>query len=316
MPRPLNERFDELDDNLKLDPADRKRAEVAEIAAGVAKRTRLQGSFACKTMLPPLHDIDKIIELVDDIADELAGPGGPQKAMELIRQRVADRLPGATFEYKKHALGIVMPGQDFDFDAVPAFNEDDGTAWIRIADTEDDDWEPSNTYELIEVIAARNQACGGRFVRQVRMVKQAVRTAWIELPGLHIETFAYQAINSNLPHAQAVAKTLSTAASMLAGTYTEPTGVDRIDLRLTSSQKAGAQANMATLSARADDALRLAADGDEVGAAKIWSDIFGADVFPAPDEPGDFLRDLNRGIGGTSVGTPSPTTPRTRPWRL
>ena len=42
------------------------------VNAGIAKRTRLQGSFARKTMLPPLHDVDKVIELVDDLVDQYA----------------------------------------------------------------------------------------------------------------------------------------------------------------------------------------------------------------------------------------------------
>jgi hypothetical protein len=56
----LNDRFETLDDNLKLDPAERARAVTAHnhltavlVADRVAKRTRLQGSFARKTMLPP-----------------------------------------------------------------------------------------------------------------------------------------------------------------------------------------------------------------------------------------------------------------------
>jgi len=319
----LSESFDALDDNLKLDPAERDRAIEAHnrlgdllVAAGVAKRTRLQGSFARKTMLPPLKDIDKVIELVDTFKEILAGPGGPEKAMLIIQEILEEEMPGVTFEVKQHALGIVVPGDGFDFDAVPAFNEEDGTGWIKIADIDDDDWEPSNTYLLIDTIADRNEACEGRFVRQVRMVKQAVKIAGIDIPGLHVEAFAYDAVTTEMDHSAAVTATLSWAASALQGAYTDPTGVDRLDERLDSIQKGQARAGFQRLADLATKAQRLAGDGDEDGAALIWRDIFG-DPFPKPDTAKDFLQQLHGGSGITSIGTvtPSVSTPKTRAWR-
>jgi hypothetical protein len=318
-----HERFAVLDENLKLPPAERDKAIAAHqrlgdllVKAGIAKRTRLQGSFARKTMLPPLKDIDKVIELIDDLAELLKVPGGPEKAMLLIKERIEKAIPNATFEIKKHALGVVLPGDGFDFDAVPAFNDEDGTGWIVIADTEDDDWEPSNTYVLIDTIAARNQLCEGRFVHQVRMAKQAVKEAKVDLPGLHVETFAYNAITTKVDHPTAVARTLHRGAEMLCGPYTEPTGVDRIDTRLDPDQKAAAQHALAALADQADEALRLAAEGDDTGASRIWAGIFG-EPFPAPDAMKGVLQDLHAGKALTSLGsiTSARRNPTTRAWR-
>jgi hypothetical protein len=321
----LTERFDTFNDNLKLDPAERERAVAGHnrigdllVEAGVARRTRLQGSFARKTMLPPLHDIDKVVELDDDLEDVLTEPGGPEKAMSLIRDTLQPRLPGARFEIKKHALGIDLPGEGFTFDAVPAFNPDDGTNWIDIADTEDQAWERSNTYQLIDTVADRNQVCDGRFVRQVRMVKQAVRTAGLAdvLPGLHVETFVYEAITTTMAHPDAVSAALATAASLLGGPYRDPTGVDRISDRLDPAAVITAKASMRRLADQAAEAQRLAA-GDETAAARIWADIFG-DPFPAPvpNEKG-FLTRLHggAGLGPTGATSAARPTPRTRAWR-
>ena len=56
----LKQRFDALDDNIKLSDAVREEAQEVHsrlgglvVVAGVAKRTRLQGSFARHTMLGP-----------------------------------------------------------------------------------------------------------------------------------------------------------------------------------------------------------------------------------------------------------------------
>lgn len=318
----LNERFDTLDDHLKLDPAVRDRAvrahnEIGDLLvdAGVAKRTRLQGSLARHTMRgPQLHDIDKIVELEDDLHATLDGRGGPERAMTMIRDVLAPHLANARFEIKKHALAIALPDDGFNFDAVPAFNPEDGAGWINIADTDDDAWEPSNTYMLIDTVSTRNLACAGRFVHQVRMAKQAVDHAQLSkvLPGLHVESFAYYAIQATTRHPDAVAATLATGARLLDATYTDPTGVDRISERLDPADRAVVLAGMQRLAELAEEAQQALTAGDETAAARIWADVFG-DQFPRPatDEKG-YLQGLHLGTG---VSAAASSTPTTRAWR-
>ncbi len=322
----LKQRFDALDDNIKLSKAVREQAEKVHnhlgelvVASGVAKRTRLQGSFARHTMLgPKLRDIDKVVEFDDKWWNDLNGPGGPQKAISLIHDALAPYLPGAQFEAKKHALAITLPGNGFNFDAVPAFNPEDDSGWIYIADTEDDQWEPSSTYILIKTIAERNQECEGRFVRQVRMAKQAVHNARLSdaLPGLHVETFTFYAVSTAVDHADAVAATLAMGAQLLGGPYADPTGTDQISDRLSVAAVAQAKSGMRHLTARAAEAQRLAAEGKEIAAAHIWAEIFG-DPFPHPrvDEK-TRLQSLNTGAGVAAAGaTAARHTPTTRAWR-
>ena len=102
----LKQRFDELDANIKLSDAVRQEAQKVHnrlgdllVEADIAKRTRLQGSFARHTMLgPKLRDIDKVVELDDKWWDDLRGAGGPQKAVALVHDTLAPHLPGARFE--------------------------------------------------------------------------------------------------------------------------------------------------------------------------------------------------------------------------
>ena len=322
----LKQRFDKLDDNIKLTDAVRQEAQKVHnrlgdlvVEAGVAKRTRLQGSFARHTMLgPKLRDIDKVVELDDKWWGDLHCAGGPQKAISLIHDALAPHLPGARFEAKKHALAITLAGNGFNFDAVPAFNPEDGSGWIRIADTEDDRWEPSNTYILIDTIAARNQQCDGGFVRQVRMAKQAVRNAGLSevLPGLHVETFTYYAVTAAVDHADAVAATLMKGVELLGTGYYDPTSTDQISARLSSTAIARAKNGMQRLAGQAAEAQRFAATGNETAAAHIWADIFG-EPFPRPraDEKA-FLQGLNTGTGVAATGaTAARRTPTTRAWR-
>ena len=322
----LTERFDALDDNLKLDPKERTRAQKVHrfigdilVRAGIAKRTRLQGSLARKTMLPPLHDIDKVIELADSLREQFGGPGGPLLVMELIRAAIVAEIPNARFEVKKHALGIVLPDDGFDFDAVPAFNPEDGSGWIQIANTHatggEEAWKPSNTYELIDTISARNLLCGGKFVRQVRMAKQVIETAGLAktLPGLHVETFAFFAISGSMEHADAVSTTLATAHELLGSTYTDPTGADQISDRLEDWSVVTARAAIETLAARAAEAQQLADGGDETAAGHIWADLFGEN-FPRPTDAQE--KALLSGLyAGRTVAMTNRPAPSTRAWR-
>lgn len=322
----LKQCFEKLDENIKLNDAERERAQKVHnqlgdlvVKAGGAKRTRLQGSFARHTMLgPKLRDIDKVVELDDSWWATLHGPGGPQKAISLVRDVLAPHLPGARFETKKHALAITLPGVGFAFDAVPAFNPEDESDWILIADTEDDRWELSSTYILIKAIAERNQKCDGKFVRQVRMAKQAIHNAELSdvLPGLHLETFTYHAVSAAVDHADAVAGTLAKGVELLGTGYYDATGTDKISARLPAADVATAKDGMQRLAGQAAEAQRLAASGNETAAAHIWADIFGT-PFPRPraDEKA-FLQSLHTGTGVAATGaTPARRTPTTRAWR-
>ena len=153
----------------------------------------------------------------------------------------------------------------------------------------------SNTYILIDTISVRNQQCDGKFVRQVRMVKQAVRKAGLSdvLPGLHVETFTYYAVTAAVDHADAVAATLMKGVELLGTGYSDPTSTDQISARLSSTATARAKNGMQRLAGQAAEAQRLAAAGNEAAAAHIWADIFG-EPFPHPraDEKA-FLQGLN-----------------------
>lgn len=289
----LNDRFDALDEALKLNKKERDRAVKAHselgdtlTASGVAKKTRLQGSFPRRTMLPPLKDVDKIIELADDVADDVDGePGGPLDAARRIEAEVRKAFPGSTFEYKRHALGITLPGETFEFDAVPAINDTDtDTDIIRIANLDDDTWDESNTYVLIDVIRARNGATDGTFIHVVRMVKHLFKHAGLDkIDGIHIETFTYDAVTADGDYPDLIAATLDSASRMLTGDYNDPTGVDRISDRIPLTVRSDAKATIDRCLTTANEAVAAAAAGDERKAANLWADLLG-DEFPRPTD--------------------------------
>jgi predicted nucleotidyltransferase len=320
------EAFDELDENLKLDPDERRGAEelhneITEILkkAGLIVLAFLQGSFARKTMIAPLRDIDKVVVL----APSMKGLS-PDEVMTRIQNVLSAHYPDAVFERSRHALKIDFGEATFYFDTVPAWEtttDDDDDVLIANRDT--GGWDRSNTRELIRTIAERNQETGGFFIHEVRMGKQAIANLLDGIiPGLHVESWAYDVIEQALPHDEAVARIIEAGAGLLGGPYYEPTGVDMISTRLKPDVIAVAKPVLEKAARDARTAVELAAAGDHNGAIAVWHQIFGNE-FPAPAAEGEEAT-LRRAFSGASVtpaGTVSTsrvgrqTAQPVRPWR-
>ena len=312
--------FNEFDEELNLDRAQRRAAQQRHrqlteclVAAGIAVATFLQGSFARKTMLKPLKDVDQVVVLQEWLAAQLRGSGGAAQAIELVRKVVSDAFPDAQFDVTDtpaHALQVVFADLDFTFDLVPAYADPAGGEDVFIADRENDTWERSNTRTLNRVISGRNQATDGRFVHQVRMVKSYKKDHPVlgDTCGLLWESLAFGAIATRMPHSAAVAATLQHAAVALTGAVYDPTGADDLTAEWSSSERTTYVGAVAAAADRAAEALRLEADEDHEGAIDVWHDILG-DPFPSvPPESASAAWDnlAAGGITGTGRTVRSP----------
>ncbi|MGW0566002.1 SMODS domain-containing nucleotidyltransferase [Streptomyces tauricus] len=300
--------FDVLDEELNLDVGERKSAQKRHqditdylVDAGLAIATFLQGSFARKTMLKPLKDVDMIIRMHPRLEKILRRPGGPAQAMHLIREIIAEEHPDAEFDVgdaPAHALQVTFTDLDFTFDLVPALDADDGSEIVYIADRENDTWEWSNTRTLNRIISTRNQATGGRFVHQVRMLKSYKKDHPLldDTCGLLWEAFAYGAVTSAVEHSQALAATLAHAARAVASPVLDPTGVDDLTIDWTTAERTTYATTLTAAARRAAEARRLEEDGQHTAAIEIWHDLIG-DPFPQAEAQSatDALRALAAG---------------------
>ncbi|MGW0702129.1 SMODS domain-containing nucleotidyltransferase [Streptomyces sp. NPDC002867] len=311
--------FDAFDEELNLDARERMSAQERHnditdllVSAGLAIGTFLQGSFARKTMLKPLKDVDMVIRMHPRLKEILRRPGGPAHAMHLIREALADEYPEAQFDVDDapaHALQVTFPDLDFTFDLVPALDEDAGEI-VYIADRENDIWEWCNTRTLNRITSTRNQATGGRFVHQVRMLKSYKKDHAIlgDTCGLLWEALAYDAVTGPLEHSQALAVTLAHAAQAVTRPVLDPTGVDDLTADWTIAQRTAYATALATAARRAAEARRLEEDGQHAAAIEIWHDLLGT-PFPAAEtqSAADALRALAAGsITSTGRAVPSP----------
>jgi hypothetical protein len=317
----VNQAFAALRDNIKLDRAEYQRAIAVhnDVTAylkelGLITGAFLQGSLARKTMIAPLRDVDKVVLLAVDYTKVL---NGQQIAAEKIAAALKAKYPTLEPEIGKHCVMLDFGETTFSFDIVPAVDRGDD---IEIINTKEGCWQTSNTRELIRVIQQRNKECDGNFIHQARIGKLFARiNAEGLVPGLHVETFAHQAITDQMDDDEALAALLHAGARSLAvgSTYTEPTGVDELSHRIDPPVRATAQRAFAEAAVQADSAVAYRKNGQHNAAIAIWHKLLGED-FPKPDAT-SALSALGTGagvgIGGVVTRTaPNAPTP-TRSWR-
>jgi hypothetical protein len=290
-PKTVAVAFGAFDQAIGLDTRERDRAqarhrEVSDclIESASAESTFLQGSFSRKTMRRPLKDVDMVVVLPAHLWPELEQH--PAKALDLFKQPLRERFRGIVrfdvHDRPAKALQVIFDDCPFTFDLVAGFEDPGGGEDVVIANRETGAWERSNSRTLRRVIAERNQATNGRFVRQVRMVKEfkALHPELEELCGLASESLTYAAVTREMPHANAVAATLRHAASAVMGPVMDPTGVDDLTVKWTTEDRLSFASVFRSGAARAEEALRLDADGSPGAAIDVWRSILGDD-FPA-----------------------------------
>jgi hypothetical protein len=301
--------FGTFDETLNLDPHERAQAQerhnqvraVLE-RSGVIQGSFLQGSFARKTMLKPLKDVDIVVLLKQESG--LQGPDGPARAMQLFRELVAAEWPTAVFDAGEKpsakALRVEFEDLDFTIDLVPAF-EGDGE-WVLIGDRELRGWEPSNTRIQIRLVRERNGQTKKNFVHQVRMlkafVKQQPKDEFEFFKGIAVESIAYSTITVWLPHDEAIAVALREGARILQGRVMEPAGNDDVSVKWEPSQRERAIRAFSAAADIAAEAVELRRQGDDHAAITNWRAILGDD-FPAA--PAQSVEDVLKSWASGSV---------------
>jgi hypothetical protein len=295
MSKKIDASFAAFDENLNLDPRERLRAQQvhngmrdALSADGLVVDSFLQGSFARRTMLKPLKDVDIVLLLNPELRTLYLAPAGPGRAMEDFKPRVLKKLPDAQFDQGEKpagkALRVSLPNCPFTVDLVPAFEEFQPSEYVLIGDRHEGAWERSNTRIQRRKVSERNQHSGGRFVHQVRMVKAYRKHHDQELDfvsGIVMESLAFAVIRTQQAHADAVRAVLRHAATAVYGPVYEPAGEDDVTAKWTAEQRGIAAQAFGDAAARADEAVRLDAAGDPDGAIDAWHTLLGPD-FPAP----------------------------------
>lgn len=330
MPDKVWEAFEEFDEALGLDPTEKADAEETHNAmrerlkeSGVAGDSILQGSFARKTMLSPLRkgDVDIVAFLKASDSDPRVSPN---QAMSSITDALHGLFLNVKFNPSRHAVKVVIGDDKPNFDVVPAYDRNDDTNLIDIANCDSGGWDMSDTRIIMDKVSERNQQCEKKFIHQVRMAKQWAKAKLSEkIPGFVMECIAYWAIDKYQEHAEAMGEVFKVGAKLVKhGEVKVPSDSDNIAEnilgRLSEAQKRELYNKLNDAKTLSEEALGYEKDGDHQAAIGVWYKIFG-DPFPAPilQSPKEAITKLTMG-GVTSTGhaTGSPKADmRTRPTR-
>jgi hypothetical protein len=322
MPSPIKQTvagaFAEFEEALKLDKpqvdaARRRHNEVRDCltATDLVATSFLQGSFARKTMISPLNDVDVVLVLPGADEHRLRRPGGPAQSMEQLKPHLSACFPGIVFDAEKradHALRLDFTDVDFHIDLVPAFDLHNDNGDVDIADRTRDCWERSNTRELMRVVSERNStdATNGRFVAQARMVKTFCNGAPdLDVCGLVAESLAFDAVTTRMSDGRALLVTFQRGARLTSGTLTDPTGVDDLVAGWSWERRQAAVSAFDKATRAAAEALALEAAGDEAGAIDIWHRLLGPQ-FPAAEGLADEQAVFRAWKGVTSANRVTP----------
>lgn len=322
MPSPIKQTiagaFAEFEDALKLDKpevdsARRRHNEVRDCltATDLVAMSFIQGSFARKTMISPLNDVDVVLVLPRSDEDRLRRHGGPAQSMEQLKPHLSACFPGVVFDAEKradHALRLDFTDVDFHIDLVPAFDLHNDNGDVDIADRERDRWERSNTRELMRVVNERNSAhvTNSRFVPQVRMLKTFCNeVADLDVCGLLAESLAFDAVTTRMTDGRALLATFQRGAGLTSGALTDPTGVDDLLAGWSWERRQAAATVFEKAAQVAAEALALEAEGDEAGAIDIWHRLLGPQ-FPAAEGRADEQAVFRAWKGVTSANRVTP----------
>lgn len=301
--------FQSLDDQLKLDPTLRKKAQERHNAvrdclkdAGLTSGGFLQGSFARATMLKPLKDVDTVNLVAAAWRETAEAPGGVQQMFDQFESVVSKEWPSARFDVEKaagKALAVTFTDCTFTIDicaALPTATDD--VVLLGDRNDEDEQWQKSLTRRLNRLVAARNQATNEEFVHQVRVLKTLKhihRDSLDDVDGIVFESAAYWAVDTEMPFADAIAVSLRRAAQMLRDRMDDPahegdlTHVWSVDRRQRVVQKFTELADLA-------EAALTAADRDDQRAAlEAWREVVGSDFGTELSSSANALSNWNTG---------------------
>jgi len=156
--------------------------------------TFLTGSYARRTAIRPLNDIDMFCVLAPEHHSE-----SPRLVQRLVKRALDEAYPGKAAEPRNRAVKISFEGTEIAYDVVPAFV--DGPDVFRIPDRAEDRWIRSNPKRHQEIATRANDRAGGDLKPLTKVVKhwnnrQSRRQ---QLASFHLEVMAWDVLTAK-PH--------------------------------------------------------------------------------------------------------------------
>lgn len=287
--------FDELqtvvDADVSVVKLARSRRDVFKDALSSAPDVRTvwgSGSLRRSTQLQPVHDVDLVVEFDSEIHPEWGEDGeSSSEAIERCRDLVTERLGVAAGTHERLVRQVNTANRNraakcfiddpddpdaFTVDVMPAIRWEDG---VLIPLKSEARWTLADPEFLIDRVIER-QADWSRFRPMVRVLKYWARQQPFKVKSLVMEVLALECLPASPNRATALSEFFTTA-SRHSLYVTDPAGLSGAIQPALDSHALRRSLEDAAISAAS--ALRVAADGNQAEATRLWRSVLGP-AFP------------------------------------
>jgi hypothetical protein len=242
----------------------------------------LSGSYARRTAIRPLHDIDLIFVLDSGVHGPLL-QGPPNACLSLVHEALQDaycanRENFPPTKIQRRSVNIEFSGTGIGFDVVPAF-ADSQSYWIP--DREVEQWIRTAPERHRQACIEANERAGGMLNTLIKAAKCWNREQGKPLRSFHLEVMAYSIFYTKPDsYPEGLRDLFRGLAHAIQYRCREPAGLGPdLDHEFSDSQRAALRARLEAAAEEMDRALRAAEDGRTEEAHYYWRSLLG-DTYP------------------------------------
>lgn len=256
----------------------------------------LSGSYARKTAVRPLNDIDVFLVLTPTAT--LSTRTAPAQVLAEVKRVLETIYPGKTASKQARSVNIEFSGTGIAYDVVPAFSTDNNI--YTIPDAAASSWIQTNPRIHAQMSTEANDQAGKKLKPLLKAVKQANNRRDNPARSFHLEVLAWKVLTRDPgPYIDGLVTLLDGLAARICDPCPDPARLGG-DIRPSIDRCQSAQKWLREMATLARDARQLASDGRTSEAHGKLRDLLG-DQWPEKGSSGP----RGGGAGGLLVGSGS-----------
>lgn len=237
----------------------------------------LSGSYARKTAVRPLNDIDVFLVLEETHA--LHRGCEPRAVLDVIKGTLEAIYPGKTARIQARSVNIEFSGTEIAYDVVPAFMDvrDDDVYWIPDCDAPA--WIPTNPRRHMEQSTAANEMANKKLKPLLKAVKHANHIHGRVARSFHLEVLSWKILTDDPgAYVDGLERLLVGLRDRILEPCPDPAGLGG-DIRPSAARLKQARAWLSEMASLAEKAAELTQQGNTGEAHAKLREIFG-DLWP------------------------------------
>lgn len=237
----------------------------------------LSGSYARKTAVRPLNDIDVFLVLKE--TDSLYRGCEPKTVLSVIESTLEEIYPGKTATIQARSVNIEFSGTGIAYDVVPAFLDAKDSEVYWIPDCDAPEWIRTNPRKHMEQSTAANEAADKKLKPLLKAVKHANQVHGRKARSFHLEVLSWQILTSDPgTYLDGLVTLFVGLRDRIMNRCPDPAGLGA-DIRPSADRLREAKAWLDDMADLAERAAKLAAQGNTGDAHAKLREIFG-DTWP------------------------------------